>query len=49
MAPYAETQSKSAQRKGARCKLSIRSILRWVAITLAALWAVFVLMLVAMR
>lgn len=49
MAFYAETQSKSAQRKGARQKLSIRSILQWVAIALVALWALFALMLVAMR
>jgi monofunctional glycosyltransferase len=49
MASYAETQSKAPSRKRSRPRLSLRSVVRWVAIGLVALWLLFALMLVAMR
>lgn len=49
MASYAETQSNAQHGKRSRWQFSLRAIVRWVAIGLAALWLLFALMLAAMR
>ncbi len=49
MSSYAETQSKGPRQKRSRQKLTFRSVVRWVLIGLGLVWALFALMLVAMR
>ncbi|MGA9884475.1 MAG: monofunctional biosynthetic peptidoglycan transglycosylase [Candidatus Acidiferrales bacterium] len=49
MSSYAETQSNTSPRKRSPRKFSLGSIVRWVVIALAFLWALFALMLVALR
>jgi monofunctional biosynthetic peptidoglycan transglycosylase len=49
MASHAETQANAPQRKRSFRQFSLRSVVRWVAIGLVALWLLFALILTAMR